>query len=307
MSAVDMRTRRVVFHGRVADELTRQDLTPRQFGATLAGHRRRPVVKEDGSFAFVDLPVLSYDIDLAGPQYQPRRVTVAAPVTGTTPIVFAGEDELHVIVTRSTASGRIDFARHDFLPPIADAAAVLGEGGAASTLDEPLEGLNVTGAQLTSAVAFTPGMALRIVRSARLMMRPGPYYPFPDGTTLVACRVMDSSSAAPVVDAQLRITDVNGAPLATSTVAGLTLYRASLPAVPPPPLPQPPVPFMLGTDAARTTRANARGDAVLYYPPDTPVTQLTIEVSHAAYVTQSVTLPVNRQQRTSQIVQLIRI
>jgi hypothetical protein len=299
VTAVEMRVSRVVLYGRVADELTREDLTPRQYRATITASPRHPVQKEDGWFVFADLPADNYTIALAGPHFQRRRLAVTVPAVGSTEIVVPGEDDVQVIANNVVIPDRVEFARLPFVPRVADAAPVLVEGGAPTTLDESLEGVDVEGAVLSSLTGIAAGTALRIVRSSRLVLRPGPYYPFPESTTVVAFRVMDSTSAAPVFGAQLAITQINGAVLSTSTVGGVTLFRAALPPGP--------TPFMLGTDAARTTLTNERGDAVFYYPPNTPITALTVDITRTGYVTQAVTVVVQPGLRASRIVQLVPI
>jgi hypothetical protein len=297
VTAVEMRVSRVAFYGRVADELTRQDLTPRQYQATLAAHPRQAVQKQDGWFVFADLPPDNYAIDLSGAHFQRRRLTVAAPPVGSTEIIVPGEDDVQVIANSVVAPDRVEFARLPFVPRVSDAAQVFVEGGAPTTLDELLEGVDVEGATLSSLGGIGVGTALRIVRSSRLVLRPGPYYPFPESTTVVAFRVMDSLSAGPVIAAQIQIANVNGAALSTSTVGGVTLFRAALPPVP--------TPFMLGTDAARTTLSNGRGDAVFYYPPNTPIAALTVDVTRTGYVPQAVTVVVQPGKRVSRVVQLV--
>jgi hypothetical protein len=295
MTAVDTRSTRVAFFGRVADELTRQDLSPRQFRATLASSARRAVQKEDGYFVFVDLPASppSYDVDLTGDQFQPRRLSVAAPAVGTTEVIVAGEDELHVIVLRIDLPDRIEFAVLPFVPSVPQGVPVLSSGGAATTLLEPLEGVAIDGAELATIAGVAVDDTVRIVRSSRLLLRPGPYYPFPADTTVAAIHVVESTAGAePIPGVQLQITQVNGAVVTSTMVAGATLFRTTS--------------IVIGTDAARTALSNARGDAVFYYPSNTPVTALTLSVSKAGYLTQAVSVVVQPQARTSTVVQLVR-
>lgn len=302
MIVLETRTSEVAIVGRIADELTRQDVGPRRAGASLRNHRRQSVGKEDGYFVFANLAASppSYDVELAGPRFQTRRLSVTVP--GVTPAIdLPGEDELQVIITGIVAD-RVSFATMPFVARIEDGAAVLGPGAFVSILVEPLEGVDVDGAELMSATGLVVGQALRIVRSTRLVLRPGPYYPFPESTTVVAIKALESMAGTPpIADAQLEITAVDGAAVSSVVVAGVTLYRA---AVPDPP--NPAIPFMIGTQAALRTFTSERGDAVFYYASNAPLTALTLSVSKPGYVTQMMVAPVQQGERTFAQVQLVR-
>jgi hypothetical protein len=303
VTATVIRTSQVAIVGRVADELTRSDLNSRGYSASLRNHRRQAVQKEDGYFVFADLPASppDYQVELAGRQFQTRRLDVTATGTSAVEIEEDGEDELQVIVTDiDVALKRVSFATLPFTPSIAKNADVFGEGGVSTTLGESLEGVDADGAVLSSVTGISIDDALRIVRSTRLLLRPGPYYPFPESTTVAAIRVVDSlSGEEPIADAMLEISAVNGAAVAPVLVDGVTLFRAELP-------PTPTTPFMIGTLQALGTFTNARGQAVFYYAPATPVTSLAVSVTKAGYVPQTATVAVTAGARTSSVVQLVR-
>jgi hypothetical protein len=301
VSATIVRTSQVAIVGRAADELTRADLNPRRFSASLANHRRVAVQKEDGWFVFADLPASppAYEVVLEGRQFQPRRLSVTATGVGAVEIDTDGEDELHVIVTDIDVN-RVVFATVPFVPRIPAGAQAIGEGGFATTLGESIEGVDVDGAELSNVTGLAAGEVLRIIRGRRLLLRPGPYYPFPPGTTVAAIRVVDSlPGSEPVADAQVEISEVNAAPIANVVADGVTLFRADLP-------PAPNTPFMIGTLEALGTVTNHRGDAVFYYAPNTPVTSLTVSVSRVGYTTQTQAVAVAAGTRTSTLVQLVR-
>ncbi len=302
MTAVETRVRQVAIVGRVADELTRADLNPRRYAASLLNHRRQAVQKDDGYFVFADLPGSppDYQVVLAGRQFQTRRLDVTATGTSMGEVDTDGEDELQVIITAIDAGmSRVSFATVLFLPHIAENAEVFGEGGVVTTLDETLEGVEVDGAVLASLTGLAVDQVLRIVRGKRLLLRPGPYYPFPLSTTVAAIRVVDSlPGSEPISDAAVEITAANGAAVTPVVVDGVTLFRADLPPTP--------TPFMIGTLEALGTFTNARGDAVFYYAANTPVTSLTLSVTKTGYVTQTTTVAVTAGARTSSVVQLVR-
>lgn len=304
MIAVETRVSQVAIAGRVADELTREDLNPRRVHASLRNHPRQAVGKEDGYFVFADLPASppAYEVELTGPQFQARRLTLTVSAGTALEVDLAGEDELQVIIT-DINSDRVSFAAIPLVPTIDEGALVLGEGGFSTILDEPIEGVDVDGAELLSTTGLVVGQALRIIRSSRLLMRPGPYYPFPESTTVVALRVVESLPGnAPISDARIQITSVNGASVTSVVIDSVTLFRADLPTGGTPPT----TPFMIGTQAARATATNARGDAVFHYSRATPVTSLVVSVSKPGYVSQAQTVTVTPGARSSNRVQLVR-
>ena len=304
MISFETRRSQVCLFGRVADELTRTDLTARAFDARLRNHQREAVRKDDGHFVFTDLTPSPppFEVELSGRGYQTRSLNASWP--GPNPVAIAGEDELHVIVT-NVVGNTISFAPIAFVPTIEAGSQVFGEAGFTTTLAQDLEGEDVQAADLVGALAALTGTMLRIVRSNRLLLRPGATYPFPDRTTIAAFRVVDSATNNPLEGALVDITAVNATAIASAAVGGVTLFRADVPGIPPPPLP-PPVPVMIGSSAARGALTDERGNAVFYFPEVTPVTSLTVSVSLTGYVTQARTLAVQAGTRSFDLVQLVR-
>lgn len=309
MTAVETLIARVRFVGRVADALTRADLVPARYSATLRTHHRRAVQKHDGHFVFADVEPLpagapGHVIELTSREFQRRRFTLPSTGSAVTEIATDGEDELQVIVTAVTGN-RAEFAPVPFVPVIAAGASVIGQGGFATTLAESLDGVDVDGAELVAAGGLAAGQALRIVRGRRLLLHPGPYYPFPPGTTIAALRVIEAPPAAdpladvPVADAVIAITAVDGAAVSSVLVGGVTLFRATLPTVPV-------TPFMIGTVEERRTVSNARGEAIFRFASNVPASALTVSVTKPGYVTATATLTVTAGQRTSRVVSLTR-
>ena len=293
MIVLESRVSTLSVAGRVADELTRADIGPRRFTARLRGNQRSALLKQDGSFAFADVaPPGSYTLELSGPEFQSRELS--AVVIATLVTRFPGEDELHVIVTDLPGGNRVTFAPLAFVPTIPADAAVRGPGAFATTLAEDVEGSTVNGADLQSVAGLAVGDELRIVRSDRLLLRPGPYYRCPAGMTIVALRVRENvTDGAPIADAVIDIDDANGTALTSTTVDGVDLFRADLP----PAGGGAATPFMFGPRAAIRARTNARGDAVFYYAASTPLTSLTITATAGAR-TATVTASVVAGERT---------
>jgi hypothetical protein len=299
MNGLDVHAVRVAVHGSVADELTRQSLSPRRFRATLAGGRQEGILKEDGHFVFVDLPASppDYDIELSGREFQSRTLTASLPAVPPLELQAAGEDELHILVSAIDAGqNRVSFSTVEFVPVIAAGAPVLGPGGFATTLAQDLEGSSVQAADVQAVAGLAVGDPLRIIRSNRLVLRPGPYYPYPEDSTVAAFRVVENTlGEPPLAGAVLQITEVDGVAISTVSAGGLTLFTANLA-----------TPLMLGPEAARETRTNSRGDAVFYFPANTSATSLTASITLAGYTSQTVTLAVQAQQRRFLAVSLAR-
>lgn len=301
---VDSRSTRVSFFGRFADELSRGDISKGSFQVSLNGSSRKPHLKDDGFFVFSDLRPSppAYVLKATSSLYQDKSFSAALPANTMVELSFPGEDELIVIVTNVDAGqSRVNFNNIAFLPPISEGAAVHGPVGFSATLAETLEGNDVDFALLSSVAGLNNGDTLRIVRSPRMLLRPGPYYQFPAGTTVLALSVVENTPGAePVAGAQMQITHVNAQPVNGVNVGGVNLNRAELPGVPP-------IPVMLGPAEAVITRSNTRGHAIFYYPQNSPITALTISISKLGYVTTNVTAAVTAGQRTQQTIPLPRV
>ncbi len=305
MTALETTVSRVRYVGRVADALTRLDLVPARYRAMLSTHHRRAVQKQDGHFVFADVaarPAGAPDhvVELTSREFQSRRFSLPSAGSALTVIGTDGEDELQVIVTGMTGN-RAEFAAVPFVPAIAAGARVVGEGGFTTTLAESLDGVDVDGAELTAIGGLGVGEVLRIVRGQRLLLRPGPNYAFPAGTTVAGLHVVeaplppDPLDRIPVADAVVRITAVDGAAVAPVPVGGVTLFLATLPP-----------PFLLGTIEATRTETDGRGQAVFHFASNVPATALTVSVSRAGFVTATTTLTVTAGARTARTLPLVR-
>ena len=260
---VDSRSSRVSFFGRFADELSRSDISKGSFQVSLNGSSRQPHFKDDGFFVFADLRPSPppYVLQATSSLYQDKSFSAVLPANTMVELSFPGEDELIVLVTTvDAAQNRVNFNNIAFLPPVAEGAVVRGPGGFSATLAETLEGNDVGFALLSSVTGLNSGDPLRIVRSPRMLLRPGPYYQFPAGTTLLALSVVENAPGAePIAGAQMQITQVNAQPVTAINVGGVNLNRAELPGIPP-------IPVMLGPVEAVITHSNSRGHAIFYYP-----------------------------------------
>jgi hypothetical protein len=228
---------RLSFYGRLADDLTRQMVRVQDVTVSLEGDRRRPFLKQDGYFVFADLEpsVTDYHFRIAVRSYQDRTIAKALPANTAVELIFSGEDELYLLITQvQGAQNRITFEEIPFVPTIEAGAMVIGEGGFTATLAEPLEGQKLSFAVLSTVAGLAGGQLLRILRSASLIVRPGPYYPFPAETTVVAVKVVESDPAeTPIGDAAVEVIQVNATAPTAVNVGGLNLSRINLGGNPP--------------------------------------------------------------------------
>lgn len=298
MVSTDQITSRVSFFGRLADEVTRGVVPSSGFSATIDGLGQDALHKDDGYFVFADVPpsATPYTIYIDGAAYQTRTFGAALPADTAVELTAGGEDELFVTVDSvSVLERRINFAAIAFVPTIDAGADVFGPGGLTSMLDEPLEGSAVDFAIVDDANGFAAGNVLRIVRSPRLLLRPGPSYTFPSDATVVAVKTIeDDPDDTPIEGVSVTIDRVNGQPLQTVTIGGVDL--AHLPSES----------LIIGTTAALETLTTARGQAVYHFPSDTTVTELRVALAKSGYVATSATISVAATERMLETVTLQR-
>lgn len=284
MPTFETRTTRVSLFGRLAEAPTRRSVPPSAFEATLG--EKEAIYKQDGSFAFVDIEpkATPYAITVRGRAYRTRVISASLPTLAAVALARDGEDELYVSITAVEApQQRVRFDLIPFLPAIAPGATVVAAGGFSATLQEPLEGEDVDFALLSTVAGLAPGGVLRIRRSDRLLLRPGPYYTLSEPATVLSARFLENTSAAdPVEGALMVLSEVNGVALATVTVDGLVLHRVQLGAQT----------VVLGPSSAVEVESNPRGEARLDLPAHLPITSLRLQVSHPDHVAVSQTVAV---------------
>lgn len=290
------------FFGRVVDDFRREPAWLGEYRITLASPPAEALYKQDGHFAFANLPpsAMDYSFRLVDGLYQGRSLQKGLPSTIPVEIAYAGEDEIYLVIkTVNAATKQITFDPIPFLPVIRRGSEVLGEGVFSTTLAEDLAGVDVTTALLTGVVGLSSGNLLRIVRSRCLRAKAGPYYPFPSGTTVFLLKVVEDSPAEPpLAAAKGRLMKVNALTPSTATVGGLPLHYLSLAG---PPAQQP----VLGTDADRDSFTEKRGNAVFYFPGHWLLSSIEIEVSCPGYVTATSVFAVTAGQTMSAKVKLV--
>jgi hypothetical protein len=296
----DVLTSRLAFFGRLADDLTRRILRAEDFTVSVDGDARAALRKDDGHFALVDLEpsATAYQIRLGGLLYQPRTVIASLPTLTPVQVTYPGEDELYVVLSGAPGpQNHVSFDPLEFVAPIESGAAVLGQGAFTTTLTDPLEGRNVNFAVLGATAGLAGGQVLRIVRGPNLLLRPGPYYPFPSDLTVIAVRVVENDPAqTPITAASVTITEIDGAAPVTVTVGGLPLQRFALTASA--------TAFVVLDAAHATATTNTRGDAVFYFPGSIALASLELTAAKAQYQTGTVTLNVTTRTRNVQTIAL---
>lgn len=303
-ASTDTFTGTLSFFGRLSDELTREVIPPRDYRMRVPGASVPALAeaqyKSDGFFCFQDLKVsaTSYQLEMTSTLYQPRSFLKSLPSPAPVEVSYGGEDEVYVLIkTVNGGAKTVGFDQIPFVPPVPKGAAVIGEGGFATTMKEPLEGVDVATASLDSAAGLLPGQFLRMVRSQSLLAKPGPYYPFPLGTTRVHVKVVqDAPGEEPLGSAQLLIQSVETVAPVGTVVDGVELKTVTLPGPGPT--------LILGTSRDLETRTDARGQAVLFFPGNWPLTTCAVAVSAAGHVSKTVNLALIANQRTLATVKL---
>lgn len=302
----DTRGTRLSFFGRFTDEISRDVLTPDEFRVDLEGAPLQPPpaasYKQDGYFVFQNLKASAsaYELRFDGPRYQQRSFLQALPTVDPVELTYGAEDEIYLAITSvQVALKRIGFDAIPFLPRISAASQVRGEGGFTTTLTENLEGVAVATADLNDVTGLAVGQLLRIIRSHGLLAKPGPYYPFPPATTVLAFKVVsDLPGKAPIARAAARIKKVNAIALTGTLVDGVELENVTLASPPPAPV------LIFGPERDTITASDARGQSVFYFPGQWPITAVEIDLTATGYLPTTAILTSTPGQRTFATIEL---
>jgi hypothetical protein len=292
MTSAETRKSRLSFFGRTADDLTRQVLLGAETGVFLDDERKAALVKSDGHFVFANLEpsATDYRIHIDAPSYQDRVIAKALPGAAAVQVMLAGEDELYLLIgSVLAAQNRITFEQNTVVPPIEAGAAVIGQGGFTATLAEALEGQKIAFAALSTVAGLAAGQLLRIVRGNNLLLRPGPYYPFPPDTTVLAVKVVANDPVEPALgDAGIEITRLNGNAPTMVDVGGLSLSSFSLGGSPPG--------SIILDDDDKKNASNDRGDTVFYFAGSKQITSIEVAVTKSKF--QAFTSSINVTAKT---------
>jgi hypothetical protein len=292
------------FYGRLVDEIAREVIPFKNFKVSIKEPGSMPIYKEDGYFVFSDLEApADYQLHLSAHLYQSRSITKHLPAGSPTALSYPGEDELYVIINeiQNGTEKRVLFNSIAFLKTIPEGSLVYKESGGSTRLAGSLEGENVGFAVLEDISGLAQGEILRFVRSSNIIMRPGPYFPFDAQTTLIAMKFVDNSSPSmpPIAGVKCEIKAVNGEPVNPTPVEGLEVWTVTLP--------DPVGEMILGSENDIITYSNERGDSIFYYPGDTPIDTLSVEITAAGYNPDTRDLTVVQKQRAFYPIELTKV
>lgn len=296
----DVFTSSLSFFGRVVDSLSRAPLLESDYRVSVLSPPSDALAKRDGYFAFQDLKPLAtpYTFRLTGARYQRKEFQgtfTDAPVELASP-----EDELVVWVNAVDAvANKITFDTIPFLPLISQDAPVWGEGGFSSALKTDLGGVDVQAATLKSVAGLAANTLVRITRSRALVARPGPYYAFPVGLTVISLAVVeDAPKEPPIPEVTVRLDSIEGVAPGGTFVDGVEIKYVTLPGAGAPTL-------VLGQPQDLTSSTDDRGRAVLFFPGHWAVSQIQVELTHPDYVTKTQVVTFTPGQRTATKIKLV--
>jgi hypothetical protein len=303
MASIETHTGRLSIFGRLADDLTRQPLQSSDMAVSLENDLRPALIKADGHFAFADLEpsATDYRIHIGARFYQDRMISRALPTATAVQLTLTGEDELYLLLgSVLPQQNRVTFDEIPFVPPIEAGVAVIGEGGFTAILADSLEGQKITFAALSTVAGIAAGQLLRIVRSPNLVVRPGPYYPFPADITVLAVKIVANDPAEPPLgDAGIEISKLNATAATVRNVGGLNLNLFNLGGVPPGSI-------VLDADDLNTA-TNDRGDAVFYFKGSKSITSIEATVTKPQYQTMTSTINIVNGTRNFQKITVTKL
>ncbi len=290
------------FYGRLTDEPTRGIIPFKSYRVSIRDNETAPLYKEDGYFVFsgVEQSETDYQFNIDAGLYQPRTIEKSLPSETAVELSFAGEDELYVIINdiQNGTETRVTFDTISFLKTIPAGAALYGENGFSTTLKETLEGEDIGFAILEDITGLSAGEVLRFVRSNNIVVRPGSAYAFASGTTILALRFSDDASLdkPPIAGVKCGILEVNDTAVNVTTVGGLDIVDVTIDGTR----------LILGSENDITVYSDARGGCVFYYPPDTAIVKLKLQIDTDGYgsLTEELTItPGGREFQSFELTQ----
>jgi len=285
----------------VIEDVSYEPLDYQRFQAELKGSGKTPHYKDDGYFAFSDLPPGSYSLRIFGERFQTQQLPVTIP---SAPIVFdpakgkmqqllarivfdqAGDNEL-VIVVKTVNGPKIitfDAAR---IPRLINAGAVVVANGLTTKLATKLDPGSVASARLDSVDGITRDSIVRIIRDRSIRLRFDPYYQTPAELTRIVGRVTLKDQPEIMLEgARISLTKVGGSEVSVSDVGGAKIATAIVGVSK----------VVLGTERDLQTFANGKGDYNLYFIRD-DIPDVTLEATLAGFQAASATLSITPRAR----------
>jgi hypothetical protein len=269
----------------VIEDFSYEPLDYQRFSAELEGVNQTPHYKDGGYFAFTDLLPGDYLLLIFGERFQTRRLPVTIPFS---PVIFnqAGDNELMVVVKTVNGNNRITFDTTTIRKPIRASADVVA-AGLVTKLTTKLEAGKVASARLDTVVGLAPGAIVRIIRDRSIRLRFDPYYRAPPELTRIVGTVsLKNQPQAPLENALIRMTEINGVAKAVENVAGTEIASLTLGGSK----------VVLGTESDMRTTANARGDYNFYFGRE-DFTNITLEASLSGFTTVTRSIAITARAR----------
>ena len=208
-----------------------------------------------------------------------------------------GDNELIVATgTVNPGNKRITFDPTTISRPISAGSTVLADG-LSTTLSTRLEPGQVNSARFESVAGLAEGSIVRIVRDQSIRLRFDPYSPVPPGTTSLVGRItLVNEPEVALPDALVQITEVNGATVTVSDVAGARVATVVLESDT----------VVLGTERDLQTVSNRKGDYHIYFNRE-DVTSLALKVTLAGFQPLTSTVTLTPQARSRADFELTKI
>jgi hypothetical protein len=284
---METRFQRLSLAGQIVEDLIFEPLRPPRFEAQLVGTTKTPEYKTGGFFVFSDLRPGTYTLRISGKSFQPENHTVTLPLSP--PILdHPGDNELILLVNAIDSPGKkITFDSVRMAREIKAGVPVRGEGFTGQ-LAADLNVGEVTEAKLEDVSGLTVGSILRIIRDKSIRLKFDPYAPLPlEQSRIVGTVVVKDAPEIPLQGAQVRLTEVNGIGVDSTTVADAKIVSVQIDGTR----------IILGAEKDVTTITNARGDYTLYFKTGDFLETVTLRATMPGYQDETRTQPLGSGER----------
>jgi len=263
----------IALAGQVIEDVTYEELGPRQYQVSIRGLDKTAQYKRGGFFAFSDLAPGDYTLLITGERFQTEQYALTLPLNPTFLRQPGDNDTVVKVKSINTSNNHVSFDPVILPKEIRAGAPVIGQQFGA-TLAAPLSAGEVTSARLSTVDALAQGDFLRFVRDSSIRLRFDPYYLLPSGFTRIVGQVtLDGAPEIALSGAEVRLTRVNDEPVATLQLGDAEFATVRLDGTD----------IVLGALKDTRTLTNARGDYNLYFSDRLNFQSVTLEVTLAAY------------------------
>jgi hypothetical protein len=310
-------SQKVSLVGQVIEDLTFEPLDFQRFSAELyQGPKEKlvrvnqtPHYKDNGYFAFTDVGLGDYTLQILGERFQTQQITVTLAPTvidqtkNKLPQLLAqvifdqpGDNELIVLVD-AVNNSRITFEDAIIRKRIRAGATVIANGGQ-TRLTKTLEPGKITSARLDSVAGINAGDLVRIIRDRSIRLRFDPYYEeLAESTRIVGTASIQGQPGITVPNAFISVEKVNGTAVTISDVAGAKVATGIIGGSV----------RVLGTERDLQALTNASGDYTIYFNR-ADIVNVTLKATRAGFQTLSTpAIALTPQKRNRADLQLTKI